>query len=150
MSDNWITIIPASADYIPSREARQKALSLFRSIAPHADDIREESSEIVRFIDCGGNFERVKCPNCDTDANLTWWQERMDHEEKLGYPLQNLAMPCCGARKTLNQLNYDWPQGFARCSVAALNPDIPDLTNEQMKAFESVLGCRVRKVLQHL
>ena len=150
MSDNWIIIIPESVDYVPSMEVRRKALSLFRSIAPHADNIREEASEKVRFIDCGGNLERVMCPECGADVGFAWWQKKMDKEAKEGYPLRSLEMPCCSARKTLDQLKYDWPQGFAHFSVEAMNPGIPDLTDEQMKAFESVLGCPVRKVLQHL
>jgi hypothetical protein len=47
-------------------------------------------------------------------------------------------------------LIYEWLQGFARFSVEAMNPGIPDLSDEQMRAFEKVLGCRVRRVLQHL
>ena len=150
MSDNWIIVIPEEPDYVPPVEARQKALALFQSIAPRADDVKEEASERVRFIDCGANLERVTCPDCNAAIDIDWWQDSMDEEADAGYPLRSLTMPCCGARRTVAQLKYDWPQGFARFSVEAMNPGIPDLTEEQLGAFGSVLGCRVRKVLQHL
>jgi hypothetical protein len=150
MSDNWIIVIPEAADHVPSPDARRKAVELFRSIAPRADEVKEEASEKVRFIDCGANLERTLCPVCGAELEMEWWREKMDEEADAGFPLRSITLPCCSAQKSLDQLTYDWPQGFARFSVEAMNPDIPDLTDEQMRAFESVLGCRVRKVLQHI
>lgn len=149
MSDNWIIVVPEDATYVPSIEGRRKAVELFRSIAPRADEVKEEASQEVRFIDCGANLERIICPGCGAEIGVDWWQEKME-EEADAFPLKRLALPCCGAQRTLADLKYDWPQAFARFSVEAMNPGIRDLTDEQMRAFESVLGCSVRKVLQHI
>ena len=150
MSDNWIIVIPEAADYMPSPEARRKAVELFRSIAPRSDEIKEEATHEIRFIDCGGNFERIACPDCDTDVDLDWWRKKMDEESDAQFSLKPVSLPCCSAMRSLDQLKYEWPQGFARFSVEAMNPDIPNLTADQLSAFEAVLGCRVRMIFRHI
>src|SRR4051812_44974053 len=150
MSDNWIIVIPETADYVPSEDAQWKAVALFKRLAPIADDVKAEASAGIRFIDCGANLERVLCPDCSAEIEVDWWQDRMDDEAEAGYPLRQIELPCCRAKRSLNELKYEWPQGFARFSVEAMNPGICDLTEDHLKEFETVLGCRVRKVLQHL
>lgn len=109
-----------------------------------------EVSERNRFIDCGENLERIACPNCAREIEITFWQEWMDREAEEDFPLNVVALPCCGTKKNLAELEYDWPQGFSRFSIEAMNPNIADLTAETVKQFELVLGCKLRKVLQRL
>jgi len=150
MSDNWIIVVPEEPDFLPPLESRRKAAELFRSIAPRADEVKEQATQEVRFIDCGANLERIVCPSCGAELDIEWWQERMDEEAAAAFPLRPTPLPCCSASRTLAQLEYDWPQAFARFSVEAMNPQLGDLTDEQLRSFESVLGCRVRKVRQHI
>ena len=150
MSDNWVIVMPEAADYVPSEEAQRKAVALFKELAPSADEVKAEASAGIRFIDCGANLERVLCPDCGAEIEIDWWQDRMGQEAEAGFPLRRIPLPCCGAARNLDELRYDWPQGFARFSVEAMNPGIGDLTDEQLRAFEAILGCRVRKVLQHV
>lgn len=150
MSDNWIIVVPENAKLVPSPDAQQKAIDLFRSIAPHADEVKAEVTEEVRFIDCGANLEKITCPECRKELDIEWWQDAMDEEADAGFPLKRSVLACCKAKLSLADLHYDWPQAFARFSVEAMNPQIGDLSDEQMHAFELALGCRVRKVLQHL
>lgn len=67
-----------------------------------------------------------------------------------GFALRRYALPCCGAEQSLNELRYEWPQGFARFRLKAMNPDVGDLTGEQMREFEAMLGCRLQKILRHM
>ncbi len=150
MSDNWIIVIPEDADYLPSENAQDRAVALFRQIAPHADEIRKEVSEEIRFIDCGSNLSRIVCPHCDAELEMDWWSDLMDAESEAGFPFREVSLPCCGRAGSLRTLGYDWPQGFARFSVEAMNPGIPDLSEAQLAEFGRVLGCPVRKILQHL
>ena len=150
MSDNWIIVIPEVADYLPSEEAQRKAVALFKKLAPAADEVKAEATTGVRFIDCGANFERVLCPDCGAEIQMDWWQDRMGEEAEAGFPLRRIALTCCGVTRNLNELRYDWSQGFARFSLEAMNAGISDLTDEHLKAFAKLLGCRVRKVLQHV
>lgn len=150
MSDNWIIIIPESPDYIPDETAQARTVALFHEIAPNADEIKKELSEQIRFIDCGSNLSSVICPHCERELDFEWWQTWMDEEAEAGFPIRIASLPCCGAEGSLQTLRYDWPQGFARFSVEAMNPGIPDVSPERMIDFEGALGCPVRKILQHI
>lgn len=150
MSDSFIVLIPEEVDHVPPAEARQRALELLQHFAPDADEVKEEATPKVRFMDCGENLERVLCPMCGAELDTEWWRDKTYEEIDAGCPLLPLELPCCHAMANLNELKYEWPQGFARFSLEAMNPGIPDLTVEQVEALESALGCKVRKILQHI
>lgn len=150
MSDHWITVIPATANYVPPPGAQRKGLELFRRLAPSAEALHAEATDTIRFIDCGANLQRILCPSCEATLPTEWWQETMEREANAGFPLNSVKLPCCGALKSLDRLEYDWPQGFARFSIEAMNPGMADLTDEQLQAFEAALGCRVRQVRRHI
>ncbi|CAN5628319.1 hypothetical protein BH09VER1_BH09VER1_14490 [soil metagenome] len=150
MSDNWIIVIPEDPGYVPTEAAMEQAIELFERLAPEADEVNAEASENPRFIDCGANLERISCPDCGADIEVDWWQNKIEEESDEGFPLRSIVLPCCGSERNLNELKYDWPQGFARFSLEAMNPGICDLTDEDLKVFEAVLGSRLRKILQHL
>lgn len=150
MSDNWIIVIPEDADYVPNDDAQARAVALFRQIAPHADKVKKEVSDEVRFIDCGCNLSRIVCPHCGAELEMDWWSDLMDEETEAGFPFREVSLPCCGRAGSPRTLGYDWPQGFSRFSIEAMNPGIPDLSEDQLAEFARVLGCPVRKILQHI
>lgn len=150
MSDNWIIVIPEKPDFVPAAEAQERAVAYFRRLVPQADEVKKEVSEEVRFIDCGANLSRIVCPHCGAELEMDWWQDLMDGEFEAGFPIRAVSLPCCGKSGSLQTLGYDWPQGFARFSLEAMNPGIPDLSEEQLAEFARILGGPVRKVLQHL
>jgi hypothetical protein len=149
MSDSYIVIIPDAPNFVPSEDAQRKAVELFQKIDPKAWEIKPEVSETIRFIDCGENFERILCPKCKHELDLDWWQSWMGEEAEENFPLRAKSVPCCGQMLGLDELVYEWPQGFARFTLEAMNPDIADLMQKDLKQFEKILGCRVRKILQH-
>ena len=150
MSDNWIIIIPQDPEFVPSKQAQESAILFFQELAPSADEIKVKLSDRIRFIDCGSNLDRIVCPDCAGELELEWWQDSMDEEYEKGFPLRPLSLPCCGSQRTLQELAYDWPQGFARFSLEAMNPSIPDLEEQDLNRFSSILGCKVLKILQHI
>jgi hypothetical protein len=68
----------------------------------------------------------------------------------LNFPLKATQLPCCGAAQSLDSLIYHWPQGFARFSLEAMNPNIRDLPPVAELNLEKVLKCGLRKIWQHL
>jgi hypothetical protein len=72
-----------------------------------------------------------------------------DYGDK-GFTLVKHPMPCCGAQHTLHDLAYEWPEGFTRCDVCAMNPNIEKLSDEQSARFEAILGCPVRVIYEHM
>jgi len=150
MSDNWIALIPEDPRLIPDQAKRERALHRFAEIAPDADEIEIKVSETVQFFDCGANFERVLCPACRSEIPAAWWQDRMNEDYGDGFKLAPYPTPCCGVRCTLHELVYEWPQGFGRFALDAMNPNIGKLEDRYKAEFEEILGTKLRVIYQHI
>jgi len=150
MSDNWIVIIPADPSFVPPTDRVKKATLHLKGLAPNANEITEETHESIQFFDCGSNLERIQCPLCNEEIQRDWWQEKMGQDFDGGFKLQRFKTPCCGKRSSLNDLIYDWPQGFARFAIQAMNPNIESLTDQDIKAFEDAIGTKIRVIYQHI
>jgi hypothetical protein len=152
MSDNWIILIPENAGFVPLEEKQKLAVEKFREIAPTSDEIEIEKTKEIRFVHCGGNYERILCPVCNKELDMRWWQGKMteDFGADQDFKLNPIKLPCCGAIKTLHELNYQFPQGFARFSLEAMNPGLGKMPNELLAAIESILGCQLRIIYCHM
>jgi hypothetical protein len=60
-----------------------------------------------------------------------------------------VTTPCCGTATTLNDLNYDWPSGFASAALSVLNPGCGWLPEADVDSIADVLGHKLRQVLAH-
>ncbi|MBV9851228.1 MAG: hypothetical protein JO250_16280 [Armatimonadetes bacterium] len=95
-------------------------------------------------------MERVLCPACHAGLlDDGRWTQMMDTACETLFTHLVMPMPCCGAWLSLNDLNYDWPVGFARFVLEARNPDVPDLERDQVRALERILDCRLRVIWVH-
>jgi hypothetical protein len=150
MSDNRIALIPEDPRFVPDASRQLRARERFAEIAPEADEIEIKVSEKVEFFHCGANFERILCPSCGSEISVAWWQERMDEDYGDGFKLASYATPCCATKCTLHQLSYEWPQGFGRFALDAMNPNIGKLDDRSKQEFEEILGTRLRVIYQHL
>ena len=57
-----------------------------------------------------------------------------------------ITTPCCRAPSTLNDLDYEWPAGFARFVLEASNPNVSELPGQQVRALSRILGCKLRQI----
>ena len=149
MSDNLLTIIPTLPDYVPDDHSRGTVLNLFRGMVSAADEIKAEESDHLQFFDAGSNFEYVACPSCHGHLDTAWWGNAMDRAFQHQTPVLAVVLPCCGVATSLNNLTYSWPQGFARYSLAARNPQIRELSPSQIQQLERAIGCTIRLVWSH-
>jgi hypothetical protein len=150
MSDNWIALIPEDPHLIPDAEKQSRARERFAEIAPDADEIAIKVCKKIEFFDCGANFERVLCPRCRSEIPVAWWQERMADDYGNGFMLARYEMPCCNTLHTLHELVYEWPQGFGRFALDAMNPNIGKLEDRYKEEFEKILGTKLRVIYQHI
>lgn len=139
MSDNWIVLVPEDPRFVPDPVHQQRARDRFAELAPEADEIEIKISENVAFFDCGTNLERICCPSCGAEIQVEWWQDRMDEDQDTGFKLAAYATPCCGKKATLNELVYDWPQGFGRFALDAMNPEFGKLEDKHKRDLENIL-----------
>jgi hypothetical protein len=150
MSDNWIVLIPEDPKFVPDAAKQRRARKRFVELAPRADEIEIKASDKIAFFDCGANLERIRCPSCRQEVPPEWWQDRMEEDYRDGFVLAKYAVPCCGAKATLHELDYDWPQGFGRFALEAMNPNIRKLDDKDKREVEEILGAKLRVIYQHL
>lgn len=151
MSDNWIALIPEDPCYVPDAARQTRARDRFAEIAPDADEVEIKVTDHFEFYDCGTNLERIICPSCGTEIADEWWQDRLDDDSgDEGFKLARYSAPCCNAKHTLHNLIYEWPQGFGRFALDAMNPNIGKLDDEYKTEFEEILGTKLRIIYQHI
>jgi hypothetical protein len=150
MSDNWIALIPEDPRFIPEATKRARARDRFAELAPAADEIEIKVYEKVEFFDCGANFRRLLCPSCGLEIPLTWWHDRMNEDYSNGFLLASYTTPCCGAHRTLHELVCEWPQGFGRFALDAMNPNVGRLEDRYKLEFEEILGTKLRVIYQRI
>jgi hypothetical protein len=152
MSDHWICFIPRDPQFVPTDEAISRAARFMAAIAPNADEIASEISDSVLFRDCGGNFESVHCPNCDSALSIEWWSEQMDSKDRWigGSEIDAIRLSCGHNVKSLNDLRYHFDQGFSRFILNSMNPNIGALAPAQVSNIAAFLGCAVKVIYRHL
>jgi hypothetical protein len=148
MADTYLRIIPVEPGRVPSALARERAVAVLRRAVPFADDITSQLTDEVRFVDCGANFETVRCPRCGADLG-EWWSEAMEIGHGQHFQDLRVTTPCCGARSSLNELAYSWSAGFARYTLEALNPGLGSLPEPVVQRLEDALGSAVRIIWAH-
>jgi hypothetical protein len=166
MSEYVLSLIPEDPSYVPPAEAQSQALEAFHAFLTKKKpfqvkasarwdepkvEIELDVSEDIQFVDQGENFESVSCPACDTEIDTKSWGEWMGKSSESNFVDRSVTMPCCGCETELNALRYDWPAGFARFVLRAVDPDIKDgmLPAEKLSALEEVLGCKLRQIWTH-
>ncbi|HEY7418220.1 MAG TPA: hypothetical protein VH593_23775 [Ktedonobacteraceae bacterium] len=148
MSENLLRLIPTNPLYVPSSDAQNQARTLLASLLPEGE-INLTVTEEISFIDQGSNFERVLCPCCGAVVPMEWWSQEMDRAYGASqFQDLSIMLPCCQTPSSLNDLDYDWPAGFAQFLLEARSPG-GDLTPEQVSLVASLLGCSVHKIWAH-
>ena len=152
MSDHWIGVIPRQPTFVPTEAAIGRAEAFMADIAPEAEEITAEVSAEVRFRDCGANLESVSCRVCNVGLSLDWWAEQMGDEGSWDddFELEPVQLPCGHTVESLNDLRYHFEQRFSRFLLDAMNPNIRQLEERQVKRFEEILGCQVKIIYQHI
>jgi hypothetical protein len=62
-------------DYVPSAEARAKAVVLLQEILPDGEMCEAKVYDELRFIDPGANREAVLCPSCGGRFKIDYFSE---------------------------------------------------------------------------
>jgi hypothetical protein len=149
MSDHFITVIPTDPYFVASADALRKAQELLSTVLASAEQIEMHTSDEVAFVDQGGNFERISCPRCRKELTTLWWQDAMDKSHESGFQRLDIITPCCAFSTSLNDLEYRWPAGFARCWVRAREPRNKELSPHQLAQLEDILGTTLRQIWTH-
>ena len=149
MSDNWIRIIPTDPAFVPTARAGTLGRELLDQLAPAGAGgaaAREIDFGAIVFVDAGSNFNSAACPWCGAVVDLDWWRERMDVAALAGFTDLLTRTRCCDVTTSLNDLRYDWPQGFARWILEVMNPNNHALSNAGLASIGNTIGIAVRAI----
>ena len=149
MSDSWLRIIPTEPTFVPSSSAAQEARTLldqFALVSDSGSPSKAVNRGQVVFIDAGSNFNRIECPWCARELELDWWHDRMESAASTSFQELLVRTPCCDVTTSLNDLRYDWPQGFARWWLELMNPIGGALSDQQLELIAAALDHPVRTI----
>jgi len=154
VSEFAIRLIPTNPDWQPSPEAAAAAVAyvarLFSGAGEAVEQVDHKFYDRVTLIDAGENTTRITCSRCEGDIDLHWFYGLLG-EQGVSFDNLDVNVPCCGAVVSLDALHYDWPVGFARFEVAAVNAtrDVYELDAQELADMAAFLGHPVAQVLAH-
>ena len=146
VSEYALRLIPEDPAFVPPEAARRAACEALQAALPRAEDVTGRVSETLEFVDPGRNLERILCPKCGAAIERAWWDEVMRSARAKRFESLRVITPCCRATTTLDELDYEWPAGFARFVLEAVNPNVSELPGQQLRAIGRILGCRLRQI----
>ncbi|MFI0464812.1 hypothetical protein ACH347_12085 [Saccharopolyspora sp. 5N102] len=155
MSEDVLSVIPADPRWQPDRAAADRAAAVAARLAPGTAggasvEIRVTWHDEMTAIDCGDNLERIGCPRCGASIDLAWWSGLLEVLRGAGFETLAVQVPCCRAEASLDELDFDWPCGFARFEIAIWNPERIWFDEAELAALAAALGHPVRQIRARL
>lgn len=152
MSDDTLSVIPADPYWQPDQAQAERAVSAVAAHLPGGRDGLELEIEVqlykkAHLVDCGSNLSRISCPHCGKQIDTTWWRDVLEERFEDGLDDLSVMLPCCGRPGLLNELDYDWPCGFARFEIEICNPNRDWFTEEELSDIAEALGHPVRQIM---
>lgn len=149
MSETIYKIIPVDPDVTWSSAQLRQIAEVTRRLFPDSSRIEPVAFEHRTFVDCGGNLESIKCPECDCEISLEDWHAAMDFSFRSNFADLLFRPQCCGGRTSLNDLVYAWPCAFAWCMIAIYDPN-RSLNESDLDKLTAAADCRVRAIIGHV
>ena len=140
MSDNWIALVPEDPRVVPNAAARRRELviGLPKSLRRPTKS-KSRSRKPLSSLTVGRTLSVSVVHRAAQRFPPIGGKARMDEDSngEDGFKLAAYAVPCCRKKYTLHELAYDWPQGFGRFALDAMNPNIGELEDKYKREFEN-------------
>lgn len=155
MSSDIFKLIPTDARWQPNTVQAGRARDLLARLAPASPDRTDQHIELcwhaeIEFVDCGSNLETITCPRCRTAIDTGWWSEQLSERYDHGFADLTTTMRCCRQELGFDELDYDWPCGFARFAIELWNPDRERFSSEELAELADALGHEVHLIVAHI
>lgn len=157
MSTFSIIVFPTDPFWVPSQHRAEAAKAVFaRLVTDESDPAPEaETYERLMFESAGAGFGTASCPDCGVvvatnPEDMAWFAEQihgMDPNVTVPSMLE-VTMPCCQQVRSINDLLYAPPAGFASWSISACEPSFA-LHDRDIALIAEALGHDVRVVELH-
>ena len=137
MSDTTLKIITTDPFYTCPENIQSDVISILSKIYPF-QKIKLLNTDSVEFIDQGGNFESVSCNFCGRLLEIQDWKNLIDLAFETKFNKLNFVTKCCNKETSLNDINYNWPAGFARF-VVSIHDAETELAEIEVTKLEELL-----------
>ena len=95
-------------------------------------------------------LEAVAVPVADEDEEQSPEREFANIGVFASLRSLDVTTPCCGTATSLNELDYDFPVGFGRFVLEALNPNAEGLDAAALRRLEAAAETPLRQIWTHL
>lgn len=147
MSINMLRIIPDLPSWVPDDEvASRLSEAADRLFGEHSRRVTAEDRGEISFIDQGEWFEKIECPNCGSEIEDAWWQDRMSEAYANNFSDLSIRTPCCNSVMSLNDLVYRLPAGFARFVIEIEELDQTYAREDAIALLSQISGRPMRQI----
>ncbi len=144
MPDTILKIIPTDPAHSCNEETQQEIISLLSKFYS-PQQIELINTDSIEFVDPGQNFESVSCHLCGQLLKIEDWQSLMGYAFEANFGSLNFTTSCCNKEVSLNDLNYNWPAGFARLIISVTDAQT-ELKGNKLLELKSLLQCDIRVI----
>lgn len=146
MSETIAKIIPKIPEFSPNKRQLVEISNYLNCNKDKYSSFQVKEYDSINFIDQGGNFEKIICPNCGLEIEGSWWKENMSLSYESNFSNLDILLPCCQTNSTLNELVYIMPAGFAKFSIELKTPKL-EAINEIQDKIDEVLVSETQLIL---
>ncbi|HWK45256.1 MAG TPA: hypothetical protein VNT30_11065 [Stellaceae bacterium] len=148
MGDTWIIFIPEDPLLVLPPNRIAAAIDVLKTLRWRADPL-ELLERLPDFIWCGPEWlTAIRCPCCGAEVK-DWWLDEIGRWYERDHRLLAVEMPCCHNQMSLNDLDYDRPQGFASSGIEIHNPG-GDVEPWEVERITEAIGTPIRVIWRHL
>lgn len=154
MSTFSIIVFPTDPFWVPSRDRADATAAVFAHLVTDEPGLVPEvhTYEHLMFESAGADFGTATCPDCGAvvatnPEDMAWFAEQIHGIDPnvTGPSMLEVTMPCCQQVRSINDLMYDPPAGFASWSMSARDPRY-EIGARQRALIAAALGHEIRVV----
>lgn len=146
-SDGWV-IIPADPQFFPTEEKMWDCMIAL--VATFPDSEIQSRAGVIQFATSGQGFESILCNLCGSEFNIDTWSEMMDKAYESQFENLDVTMPCCGGVSSLNNLDYNTPQGLAKYDILVMQNYVDGDDDKIKNLLEGILDTGLRVFWLHI
>lgn len=156
MSEDYLTVLPDDPWWVPSPDRAAAAVAVLDALMDRESEISVRGPGPLTLECAAGEFGTVTCPDCavvlaSNPEDMAWFTTELDGVLATADDSRclDVALPCCGVTRSMNDLLYDPSAGFSSWSVTARRP-VYQFDDRQRALVVAALGHDVRVVEYHL
>ena len=142
MSLSILKIISTNPSYAPETIKQEKAKAFLAELYKNKE-VKFYNTDLIEFIDQGGNFDNVSCNLCGQEIEIEHWQNAMDEAFERAFIDLDFITLCCHQKTSLNDLNYEMAAGFAKFVMTIIDA-ANEIEEKDINNLEEILETKLK------